>query len=152
MARDRRMWRYFEAIHPVNGTPYRALALFAVISIVVPGVMIFSGVTMAQSMDYLMQIASFGFLGGYVATCLAAPFFLAKHGRLGLVPLATAGVTVAVLGTVLFMSLIPVPDPPWRYLPYIFAGLLVLGMAVSGLVAGAKGAGSPAASVVKSTP
>jgi amino acid transporter len=152
MARDRRMWRYFEAIHPVNGTPHRALALFAVISIVVPGVMIFSGVTMAQSMDYLMQIASFGFLGGYAAICLAAPFYLAKHHQLGFARLATACVTVAVLGTVLFMSLIPVPDPPWRYLPYIFAGLLALGMVISALLPGAGSPGGPPASAVKSTP
>jgi amino acid transporter len=151
MARDRRVWRYFEAIHPVNGTPYRALALFGVISIVVPSAMIFSGVTMAQSMDYLMQIASFGFLGGYIAICLAAPFYLAKHHQLGFAPLATAGVTVAVLGTVLFMSLVPMPDPPWRYLPYIFAGLLILGMVISGLVRGANAPGSPPSSAVKST-
>ena len=114
--------------------------------------MIFSGVTMAQSMDYLMQIASFGFLGGYVAICLAAPFFLAKHHQLGFVPLATACVTVTVLGTVFFMSLVPVPDPPWRYLPYIFAGLLVAGMVISALVPRAGTAGSPPAAAVKSTP
>jgi amino acid transporter len=131
MARDRHLWRYFEAVHPANGTPHRALALFAVIAIVVPVVMIFEGVTMADSMDYLMQIASFGFLGGYLAICLAAPFYLAKHGRLGFSRLATAVVTVAVLGTVFFMSIIPVPDAPWRYLPYIFAGLLALGMIVT---------------------
>jgi amino acid transporter len=152
MARDGRVWRYFESIHPVNGTPHRALALFAIVSIVVPSVMIFSGVTMAQSMDYLMQIASFGFLGGYVAICLAAPFFLAKHHQLGFVPLATACVTVTVLGTVFFMSLVPVPDPPWRYLPYIFAGFLVVGMVISALVPRAGTAGSPPAAAVKSTP
>ena len=151
MARERRLWRYFEAIHPVNGTPYRALAMFAVIAIVVPGVMILARVSMADSMDYLMQIASFGFLGGYLAICLAAPFYLAKNGRLDLARLATAAVTVAVLGTVFFMSLIPVPDPPWRYLPYIFAGLLAMGMIVTSCFPGSRAHGSPPASAVKST-
>jgi amino acid transporter len=151
MARDRHVWRTFEAIHPVNGTPYRALALFAVISVVVPCVMILMGVTMANSMDYLMQIASFGFLGGYFAICVAAPFYLARGGRLSLVRLATAGVTVTVLGLVLFMSIIPVPDPPWRYLPYVFAGLLAAGMIISGRLGSARSAGNPEASAVKST-
>jgi len=32
------------------------------------------------------------------------------------------------------MSLVPVPDAPWRYLPYIFAGLLAAGMIVSACV------------------
>jgi hypothetical protein len=30
------------------------------------------------------------------------------------------------------MSLVPVPEGPWRYLPYVFGLLLVLGMTVSG--------------------
>jgi amino acid transporter len=150
MARDRHVWRYFEAIHPVNGTPYRALALFAVISIFVPGVMIVAGVSMADSMDYLMEIASFGFLGGYLSICLAAPFYLARNGQLGLARLATAAVTVSVLGMVFFMSLIPVPDAPWRYLPYIFAGLLAAGMLITARLPGARAPGNPPASAAQS--
>ena len=40
-----------------------------------------------------MQIASFGFLGGYLSVCVAAP---------------------------------------WRYLPYLFAGLVLTGTLLSG--------------------
>ena len=153
MARDRHLWRYFEAIHPVNGTPHRALALFAATAIAVPCAMIAAGVTMAEAMDYLMQIASFGFLGGYLAVCLAAPFYLARSGNFGLVRFAAAGVTVSILGLVFFLSLIPVPDPPWRYLPYIFAGLLAAGMIVSGRMGAERAAvANPAASGFKSLP
>jgi len=82
-------------------------------------------------MDYLMQIASFGFLGGYLAVCVAAPFYLATKSRLGLGAVAVAVATVLIICAVFFMSLVPVPDPPWRYLPYIFAGLLLAGMALT---------------------
>jgi amino acid transporter len=132
MARSRRLWGYFEAVHPVNGTPYRALALLGGMALVAPCVLIGLGVTMAEAMDYLMQIASFGFLGGYLAVCLGAPFYLARRGALGIETVLTATLTVAVLGVVLFMSIYPVPDAPWRYLPYIFAGLLVAGMTITG--------------------
>jgi amino acid transporter len=151
MARDRQVSRYFDSVHPANGTPHRALALFAAAAIAVPCVLIFAGVTMANAMDYLMQIASFGFLGGYLAVCLAAPFYLAKKGSFGLVRFAMAGITVSTLGLVFFMSLIPVPDPPWRYLPYIFAALLASGMIMTGRL-GTERAASPAASSVKSAP
>jgi amino acid transporter len=151
MSRNRRLWRYFGAVHPVNGTPYRALGLLAVISAVVPCVMIVAGVTMARAMDYLMQIASLGFLGGYIAVCLAAPVFLTKAGELGFARLAAACVTLSILGTVVFMSTIPVPDPPYRYLPYIFAGLVAAGMAISAQFQGARAVDAGPVTAVKNS-
>jgi amino acid transporter len=132
MARRRHLWAFFERVHPVNGTPDRALALLAGIALVVPCVLIGFGVTMSEAMDYLMQIASFGFLGGYLAVCLGAPFYLLRQGALGIGQVLTAAVTVTVLGLVFFMSIYPVPEAPWRYLPYVFAGLLAVGMTVTG--------------------
>jgi len=134
MARSRHLGRYFEAIHPVNGTPHRALALLAGIALVLPCVMLGFGVKMSGIMDYLMQIASFGFLGGYLAVCIAAPVFLASKSKLGPRTILVAVGTVLALCAVFFMSLFPVPDAPWRYLPYIFVGLLAAGMIVSGRV------------------
>jgi amino acid transporter len=131
MSRSRQLWRYFEAVHPANGTPYRALALLAAIAVAVPCVMLGFGVTMSGTMDYLMQIASFGFLGGYLAVCIAAPVYLASRSQLTLTAVLIAVATVSVIGAVFFMSLVPVPDAPWRYLPYIFAGLLLAGMVIS---------------------
>ena len=73
MARSRQFPAVFAAVHPRNGTPYRALAVFGVLAVAVPAVMLAFGITMAGAMDYLMQLASFGFIGGYFAVCAAAP-------------------------------------------------------------------------------
>ncbi len=132
MARSRQLWGCLEAVHPRNGTPHRALALFAAIAIVVPGAMLWAGVTMSGAMDYLMQIASFGFLGGYLLVCLAVPFYLARRSELRPGRLVVAVLSVAAISAAFVMSLVPVPDAPWRYLPYVFGGLVVLGMLVSG--------------------
>jgi amino acid transporter len=134
MARSRNLWRAFEAVHPVNGTPHRALALLAGIAVVVPCVMLGFGVKMSEIMDYLMQIASFGFLAGYLMVCIAAPVYLANRSRLSLKAVLISAVTVSAILAVFFMSLVPVPDAPWRYLPYIFAGLLAAGMIVTARV------------------
>jgi len=131
MARGGELSRYFEAVHPHNGTPYRALALLAAISTVVPSVTIAAGVTIANAMNYLMQIASFGFLGAYLMVCLAAPVYLAAKGRLGFGRVALAILTFSILGAVFLMSLVPVPKGPSRYLPYIFASLLAAGLLIS---------------------
>jgi amino acid transporter len=153
MARSRHLWGWFEAVHPVNGTPSRAVALLGCVSVVVPCAMIALGVKMADAIDYLIQIASFGFLGGYMAICIAAPVFLARRHALHLGRLAVAGAAVAIIGAAFFLSLVPVPDGPFRYLPYAFAGLLGAGMILSWLlqdgrpavVAPAEGAPRPAA-------
>jgi len=131
MARSRHVWRYFEGVHPLNGTPSRALALLGGLSVIVPSVMIGVGVKMADAMDYTIQIASFGFLGAYLAVCLAAPTYLLRKRSLGFGRIVIAVVAVAVIGSALFLSLFPVPDAPWRYLPYVFAGILALGMILS---------------------
>jgi amino acid transporter len=146
MARSRHLWPYFEAVHPVNGTPHRALTLLALIALVLPCVMLGFGVKMSEIMDYLMQIACFGFLGGYLIVCVAAPVYLAKRSELSTKGLLIAAGTVPVIGAVFFMSLVPVPDAPWRYLPYIFAGLLAAGMIVSACLQPGGRDGTPQAS------
>jgi amino acid transporter len=146
MARSRHLWRYFEGVHPVNGTPSRALALLGGLSLAVSCAMIGLGVRMSDAMDYLMQIASLGFLGGYLAVCAAAPAFLARKHKLGMGRLVIAAAAMAVIGAAFFLSLFPVPDGPWRYLPYIFVGLLVAGMMLSWrLQSGLPGAAEPSA-------
>jgi amino acid transporter len=127
MARERLFAPFFATIHPLNGTPSRALVVIGMVALIIPILLITSGVAMANAMDYLMQIASFGFLGGYLSVCVAAPFYLARHHTLTVMQLLVAAITLLVIGAVLFLSLIPIPDPPWRYLPYCFGTLVLMG-------------------------
>jgi amino acid transporter len=131
MARSRHIWPYFEAIHPVNGTPSRAVALLGWMSIVIPSAMILDGVKMADAIDYLVQVATFGFLGAYLAVCIAAPVFLVKRFKLGAGRILIAVLSISVLGAAFFLSVFPIPDAPWRYLPYMFVGMLAAGMLLS---------------------
>jgi amino acid transporter len=131
MARAQLLPRAFTFVHPVNGTPSRALMPLAMVALVVPAALIGGGVSMASAMDYLMQIASFGFLGGYFLVCVAAPVYLARLGKLTVLPLIAACATLLVIGAVVFLSLVPIPDAPWRYLPYGFAALLLAGVLIT---------------------
>ncbi len=145
MARSRQVPGYLEAIHPRNGTPHRALSLLAAVALLVPSAMIAFGVSMADAMDYLMQLASLGFLGAYLVVCVAAPFYLAAQGETRPARLAVAAASVVVIAAAFVMSLVPVPEGPWRYLPYVFGLLLIAGMAVSarGPAASVPGAAAP---------
>jgi len=135
MGRGRQVWAYLGSVHPKNGTPYRALDLLAVIAVAVPVAMIYLGVTMADAMDYTLQLATFGFLGGYLAVCVAAPVYLAARAELKASTILTAVVTVAILGAVLVMTIVPVPTGTDRFLPYIFVGMIATGMMISRLSA-----------------
>ena len=131
MARAGTFWPGFAAIHPRNATPHRALALLGVLALVVPAVMLRCGIAMNDAMDYLMQIASFGFIGSYSALCLSAPVYLAKKGILTPVTIGVSVVTLTAISGALFLTLYPIPDAPWRYLPIVFVGLLALGVGVT---------------------
>jgi amino acid transporter len=127
MARTGQLWRPFRAIHPVNATPYRTLALLAAIAIAVPAAMLAWSVKLEDAMDYLMQLASFGFLTGYFIVCLAAPVYLARKNSLRPGHVAAALIALSAIGATWVLSVVPLPDPPWRYLPWVFLGLLALG-------------------------
>lgn len=127
MARSGLFWPGMRAIHPANGTPYRPLALLAGVAITVPTVMLLQGVKLEDAMDYLMQLASFGFLTGYFLVCLAAPVYLARNRALRPWHVVSALIALAAIGATWVLSVVPLPDPPWRYLPWVFLGLLALG-------------------------
>ena len=131
MARTGKFWARFGEVHPRNATPYRALAFLGIVALVVPAVMLRLGIAMNDAMDYLMQIASFGFIGSYSALCLSAPVYLARKGVLTPVTIGISVVTLTAIAGALFLTLYPVPDAPWRYLPIVFAGLLGLGVALT---------------------
>ena len=127
MARERLFAPWFAKIHPENGTPARALCVIGLLALLVPTLLISGGVTMASAMDYLMQMAAFGFMGGYISVCIAAPFYLARHHALTAMQSVVAVVTLIVIGAVIGLSLFPIPEAPWRYLRYCFAALLLTG-------------------------
>ncbi len=132
MARQGQLPSAFAAIHPVNGTPARALSILALLAIGIPAVMLGFGVTMPNAMGYLMQLASFGFITGYFLVCLAAPVYLGRRRELHWARVLVALVTLSVIGTVLGMSVLPAPDTPW-YLTYVFLAMLLGGCGLTAL-------------------
>jgi amino acid transporter len=134
MARDRLLPGPLAWIHRVNATPGRGVLVLAGVAGVVPAVLIARGLSLANGMDYLMQVASFGFIGGYLLVTLAAPCYLRRAGASWRGHAALSAVAFAVLAAVLALSVYPLPDPPVRYLPLSFAVLLLAGTAISAWV------------------
>ncbi len=119
-------------IHPTHATPTRAVALFALLGIGVSAGLFLEDVPAADSINYTIQVASYGFMASYFLVCLAACVFLLKSG-LGRLRVFAAGAGVVGMLVVIGMSLIPLPDAPWSYVAFVALALPACGYAWSEL-------------------
>jgi amino acid transporter len=116
------------AAHDVHGTPHVALAVMAVVMFAVVTLCRF--VFKLEVLDEFNDagtMGAFGFLGAYFLITLAAPFFVKKRGELTSTDIAICVAAVVLMLVPAVGSVYPVPDPPVRYFPYIFAAYLLAG-------------------------
>ncbi len=78
---------------------------------------------------WLGTLAVYGFMTAYGLVAVALPVHLLRAGRLSvggvlLAVLAAGAALAAIVGT-----MYPLPDAPYRYLPYLYVGYMALGMA-----------------------
>ena len=131
MARRGQFWPRFGIAHPRNATPHRAIALVGVVALVLPLTLVAFGIRLDDGMAYGAQLASLGFISTYIWACVSAPFFLGRRGELRWYHLAVSAASLAIFGIALAASIYPAPPAPWDVLPYIFAGTVAAGTALS---------------------
>ena len=131
MARKREFAASFGIAHAVNATPHRGILLISGFGIVLPISLLLWRVSLADCVNYLTQLASYGFIASYFLVCLALPFYLRKRNILRRSDALMSGAALLILGIVLALSVFPVPDAPWRYLPYIFFAFVLGGVCAS---------------------
>ncbi len=131
MARQGDVPEAFGDAHHANRTPHRAV-VFATAAALIPG--IFLALRNVPGFDingWLGTLATFGFLVAYILVCAAAPLYLRSQQKLAANALIISFVAIAVMLVAFAGSLYPVPAAPYSSLPYIFAGLLAMGVACS---------------------
>jgi amino acid transporter len=143
MAREGEFWRPFGEAHPRNATPHRAIALICLVGMAISSVMLLTGVSLGTSINFISQLGSVGLILAYLIVVLALPRYLRREGLLRGSDRAVATVASALLLLVLLFSVYPVPDAPYVYVVYIFAGSTLAGIAISLALAagGSRGGG-----------
>ena len=113
--------------HRRNETPHLAVLVTATVTFVATAALAARGVSGADIYGWLGSLATYGFLTAYGLVCLAVPGFLKSRAQL--TPLWTALSAAGVLAMLLAIagSLYPVPQGPYRWLPYIYLGYLIAG-------------------------
>ncbi|AOV16534.1 amino acid permease [Acidihalobacter aeolianus] len=113
-------------VHAKHRTPHIAVTISAVLTFIVP--------TLMLKMDYLTAfgilgtIATFGFVLGYFMISVAAPIYIKKMGELKPVDVIVGVVAALAMLGAFVGSVYPVPDYPYNILPYLFIGYLAVGL------------------------
>jgi amino acid transporter len=115
--------------HASNSTPHIAASLVAVLALGLPLALTANGWSLLDGYGILGSIATYGFLVSYLLVSLAAPFYLRRNGLLKWHHVVSSGLAIVLLGVVLFGAVYPIPAWPFNVLPYVFLGLLGLGVA-----------------------
>ena len=116
------------AIHKTHATPHVAVTITAIIVILVPLVMLFANFKVLDIYGITGTLSTFGLLLPYVLVSIAAPVYLRKRGESYGVSIVVAILSLVALLFTVKGSIYPVPAPPYNLLPYIFVGLLAIGL------------------------
>jgi amino acid transporter len=129
MAREGVIPAWFGRAHPRHKTPYAGIFAIAPLLFVVPLVMQqVANADAASTFTYIATPSTFGFMFAYVLIAAGAPLLVYRAaGRLDWRP-ALAGLVAAAAMIATYVSNIT-PTPPWPLdmMPYLFAGLMVVG-------------------------
>lgn len=115
--------------HSTHATPHVAVTLSAAVVLLAPLGLLLAKNGLLDSFGYLGSVATFGFLFAYILISIAAPMYLSQRRELTPVTVVMSAASVAMLAVATIGSVVPLPPPPLNYLPYIFLGLLALGVA-----------------------
>ena len=131
MARHGALHSMLGEAHEQNQTPHRAVLWCSIAAFVPAAVMTLRGMNLFDIYGLLGTLSTFGFVTAYVLVCTAAPLFLRSRGRLTPKSVAISLLAIIAMIVALLGNLYPVPETPYSYLPYLYAGLLFLGFAWS---------------------
>jgi len=105
-----------------------AVTISAIVVLAAPFVMSLMGVGLLNAFGYLGFVATFGFLFAYILVSIAAPMYLRRIGEPKPAAVVMSVLSVAMLAVATVGSVVLSPTTPYNYLPYVFLGLLAVGV------------------------
>ncbi|HWZ59300.1 MAG TPA: APC family permease, partial [Gemmatimonadaceae bacterium] len=120
--------RYLHRTHTHHGTPHTAVVLTALATAAAPVWLTARHVSAYDFYGWLGTIATYGFMTAYLLVVIAAPIRQFRRGTLRAVGIVLSVVSFAFLAAAFVGSINPTATPD-RWLPVIFATILVVGSA-----------------------
>jgi amino acid transporter len=125
-------------VHPRYETPWVGVLFIGLLALVFSAVATFSSAGRLVFDVYGGYVATWGFLISYLLVVIATPIFLKRINALTPGRLLVSVAAAVGLGYVIFSNFYPVPEFPFNILPFIFAGILLAGLAWYGYLVRAR--------------
>lgn len=117
------------SVHPRFGSPHVGVVVIGVLATAISLVFVFTGTGALTASIYTGTIAGFGFFTAYILASLATPVWLWKRRELTFLPVVTGVLAAAAMLYVVYKNIVPAPPSPYNLLPWIYLGLLAVGLA-----------------------
>jgi len=114
--------------HATHKTPHVAILLITPVVALVPIVMVVNGTEPLIAFAYIGTVGALGYMLAYLLMAASLPLFLKRRGESSPVAVVLSVVVVLSLLYVVYKNVYPVPPSPLNRLPYIFAGILLVGL------------------------
>lgn len=115
-------------VHPRYRTPHVGIAVIGLIGFVVGLIGTLGSVGRFQWDVYIGIVSSYAYLFAYLLVAVATPLWLRRIHALSAGSLVASGLATLGILYVIYSNLVPVPEGAYRYLPYVFVALLLLGL------------------------
>jgi amino acid transporter len=108
------------SVHPQHGSPYVGIGALAFVVV---------GTGALRASTYVGTVSTYGYFTAYILISIATPLWLRRLGALTPAAVVTGVLAAAAMVYVVYKNLVPAPPSPYNVLPYIYLGLLLVGLA-----------------------
>ncbi|MCV7433241.1 APC family permease [Mycolicibacterium bacteremicum] len=120
--------KVFAKVHPRHRTPWAGIVFIGALAFLFAVVATISSAGRLVFEVYGGYVATWGFLVSYLLVVIATPIWLYKIKALTPLRLIVSAAAALALGYVIFSNFYPVPEFPFNILPFIFGGILLVGL------------------------
>jgi amino acid transporter len=119
----------FATVHPRYGSPSAGILALGTIALIGALAFVVIGTGALRASTYVGTVSTFGYFTAYILISIATPLWLRRIGELTAGAVVAGGLAAAAMVYVVYKNLVPPPPSPYNLLPYIYLGLLLVGLA-----------------------
>lgn len=127
MSHDGFLHSKLRAVHPRNQTPSAAIWATAAIALVIICILLSFRASALDIVGWLGTLCTYSFIIAYSTVSACVPAFLKSRGELKAHHIAISVLATTSMLAALLANIVPLPPPPYCYLPFICLGFFLAG-------------------------